>query len=365
MEETIAWLNREMRAPQGAYHAALDADTDGEEGLTYLWKPDQVLETLGGESGRLFCEAYGITSEGNFEHSGLSNPALLDADPGVRDSLEGARRQLLAARNRRPQPGRDDKLLTAWNALLVRGLAQAAFSFGRADWLAMARETALWIWDKMRLKDDRLHPVAYGDEPRGNGLLDDYAYSAEAFLAVASCVDWIHPGESALWIGRAKALVGSARRHFRDPDAAGFFYTSDDHESLVHRKKEWFDNATPSGNSSMVRCLILLQALDRPEPWADDLLAFRQALSGIALSAPSGLSHAFAALVHQAVGIATIKLRPGTGLEPLLAALAARPWRPVFLLQAVEGELTASYQLCIGSQCLAPTDSVEEVAANI
>jgi len=363
--ETIGWLNREMRSPHGGYAAALDADTDGKEGGTYLWSPEEVQSVLGPEMGQRFCAAYGISEGGNFENSGLSNPALLEGDPGARTNLAGARARLLEVRNQRPQPGCDNKCLVSWNALLLRALSRAAFSFGEPAWLDMAREVAGWIWDHMRHSGNRLFSIGYDGEATGNGKLDDYAYTAEAFLALASVVDWCYPGESASWIRRARDLVGVVRTHFRDPNNPGFFFISNDHKALVHRKKEWFDQATPAGNSSLLQALVHLDALTGDPEYAEEVESMKLAYPGITHSAPSAASHALEALVYQAVGIATIKVRQGTDLESIRQALVKRPWRPLFLLVDDSGQLSATYQLCVGTECLAPTDSLEEVVGQV
>ena len=365
VEETIEWLNREMHSPQGAYYASLDADTDGEEGATYVWSPGEVEAVLGEEPGKAFCEAYGITAEGNFENTGKSNPALLEGDPAVRDSLKEARKTLLATRDKRPQPGLDTKCLTAWNALLVRGLARAAFTFGQKAWLESAIETATWIWESMRADGDRLHSVAYGENASGNGTLNDYAWTAEAFLTLASVVEWIQPGESAKWTQRAEALVTMILEHFRDSSGVGFFFTSDDHEAIFHRKKEWFDNSTPSGNSSLIHSLSALKTLTGNGEYAGEIEALKTAYPGITHTAPSAASHALSALVYREIGISTIQYMAGTDLEPLRKALAERPWRPVYLLPDPTGTQLAAFQLCVGTQCLAPTDSVEELVENV
>ncbi|MGC9450648.1 MAG: thioredoxin domain-containing protein [Oceanipulchritudo sp.] len=365
VEETIAWLEREMRHPCHAFHAALDADTGGEEGKTYLWEPAQVETILGEEEGRRFCEVYGITREGNFENSGRSNPTLLDGEIAVRDGLAASRKKLLEARDKRPQPGRDDKCLTAWNALLMRGLARAGFAFGEKKWLGDALRIADWIWGSMRTGEDRLHSVAYDGEAMGNGTLVDYAYSAEGFLALAAVVDWVRPGSSPIWLERAVVLARAAIRHFKDVEGPGFFVTSDDHETLVHRKKEWFDNATPSGNSSLLRVFVDLAALTGGEDFMREIEPLRSALPGVVKSAPSAASHALSGLVYEAIGIATVKVREPAAVEPLRDALAGRPWRPVYILLDESGHLPARYQLCVGTRCLAPTDSVEEVAGHL
>ena len=365
VEETVGWLEREMRAPAGGYHAALDADTEGEEGKTYTWTPAEVAGILGEDAGMRFCEVYGISEEGNFEHSGRSNPALLDGEPAIRDSLAEARKALLEARNRRPQPGKDEKCLTAWNALLIRGLARAGFTFGEKDWLEAARSTAEWLWQTLRRDGNRLHTVAYGNEPAGNGTLPDYTYTAEAFLALSASIDWIHPGESALWRQRAIDLLDVVEGHFSDPEAIGCFYTSDDHERLVHRNKEWYDNATPSGNSSWLQSLAMLEVLTGEARYGKTVSNLATAYPGITATSPAAASHALAGLVYRAIGIAVIKVKAGTDLESLRLALVERPWRPVFIEIDTGGTLQSAYQLCVGTQCLAPTDSLEAVVENL
>lgn len=365
VEETIDWLEREMTSPQGACYAALDADTNGEEGLTYLWNPEQINAVLGDDEGAQLCRAYGITEQGNFENSGLSNPALLTADPEMRTHLASARQKLMAVRDQRPQPGRDEKCLVAWNALLITGLSRAAFTFGRRDWLDRAVSIADWIWKIMRREDGVLASVAYDGVPSGKGILNDYAYSAEAFLALAAVVDWAHPGHSATWIERARELTVVADKQFRDPDGLGFFFTSDQVPALVHRKKDWYDNATPAGISCLIHAHSALASLNGDSGSREHVSQSSTAYPGIINTSPAAASHALSGLVHDAMGIAVIKVTKGTDLEPLREALIKRPWRPVFIIEEASDTLAGTYQLCIGTQCLAPTDSVESLVESI
>ena len=362
VEETIGWLQREMQMDNGAFAAALDADTDGEEGLTYLWSPEEVRTILGEERGGRFCAVYGISAEGNFEATGLSNPSLQAAHEAERDAMAAERAQLLKVRNQRPQPGRDDKCLTAWNALLAKGLARAAFAFNKPEWLQLARQIGKWIWCRMRRDEDRLYSVAYGNEPTGNGHLEDYAYSAEAFLAIAAVVDWQEPGLGAIWRERAATIAGAALRHFKDPDGPGFFYTSDDHESLIHRKKDWFDSATPSGNASMLRVLMDLAHLTGQPKWAAQATALVDVWGGLVESAPAATCHALAGAVYEAIGIATLKFRSEANLAGLRDALASPPWRPVVWMADTVGDLPAAFQLCVVTTCQESTDDLNAVA---
>jgi uncharacterized protein YyaL (SSP411 family) len=365
VEETISWLEREMAAPGGAFYAALDADTEGEEGLTYLWRPEEIRSLLGEEEGERFCKAYGVTEEGNFESTGRTHLTLLEGDPAVREALAGARATLLDERMHRPQPGRDDKLLTAWNALLLRGWTRAAWVFGRKDWMQRARQLAEWIWSTMRSGEDRLHTVAYGDEGRGNGHLDDYTHTIEAFLAYAAVAEWETPGSSVIWKERAQSLLETVQTHFRDTTAVGYFFTSDDHETLVHRKKDWFDNASPSGNASLLHAFSTLGTLTGESSYMEAFEQLKVAYPGIVQAAPAAASHALSAITAQAVGIAVIKTRPDADVESLRAALVARPWRPVHVEPADPSHQSAAYQLCVGTECLAPTDDPLELAAQL
>jgi len=361
VEETIGWLEREMAAGNGAFYSALDADTDGREGATYLWSPDEVIRILGEETGKAFCETYGISKGGNFEASGLSNPALLSGDPGIRDGFRDARLSLLRSRNQRPQPGRDEKCLVAWNALLLRGMARAGFIFGNRDWLSMATGIAEWIWNQMRYADGSLASVAYGNHIRGTGNLNDYAYTAEAFLALAAVIDWLRPGDSAIWTERAGVLLEQAETLFSDPDGFGYYFTSVSQEPLVHRKKDWYDNATPAGISCLIHAHAYMYALTGDARSAKVLGELETAYPGIMNTSPAAASHALSGLVYRAIGHAVIKVRPGTGLEDLRRALVSRPWRPVFLVVDSTQQLPATYQLCVGSNCLEPTNHLQEI----
>jgi uncharacterized protein YyaL (SSP411 family) len=214
VEETIGWLEREMSAEGGGFYAALDADSEGEEGRYYVWTPEQIDSVLGPtEAARDIRAAYNITAEGNFEH-GNSNPALVEADFAVRAKLAPARQQLLAYReaNRVP-PGKDTKISTAWNALLIRSMADAGFYFNRPEWLQRARKAADFIWSELTEELDgalRLKAVYYeGVGAQVDGFLHDYALAAEAFLAIASKIDWVEPGASVIYLERAEACVES------------------------------------------------------------------------------------------------------------------------------------------------------------
>jgi uncharacterized protein len=251
-ERTVDWLAREMMAPGGAFYSAQDADSEHEEGKFYVWTPAQVQDLLTHEEWAVAAPAWALDQPANFEdiHWHLQQPvpiAVLATRLGVpgevvAERLEAARAKLFAARQMRIPPGRDDKILTSWNALMITGLAHAGRVMGRADWIARAQASA----DQLRTtvwKDGRLFASLTPSGPKLTGYLDDYAFMLEAMLELMQA-DY---RESDLnW---ARELGEALLDHFEDGVAGGFFFTAHDHEALIHRSKPGFDNATPSGNA--------------------------------------------------------------------------------------------------------------------
>lgn len=364
VRETIAWLDREMASPQGGYYSALDADSEGEEGRFYVWTPAQVSEVLGEERGGTFCHAYGISEEGNFEN-GTSQAVLLESESAVREGFAEERAKLLAARAARVRPGRDEKRLVAWNCLVVLGLSEAAWTFGEPRWLQQARAVVDWMWSDLTAGDGsqlKLARGAYDGGAFGAGMLDDYASLAEACLAVAAYVDWIDAGSSQAYIERARQLVAVIESRFSDPESLGYFFTYVDKGDVLQRKKEWFDNAVPSGHSSLLHVLRDLAQLDGEITGSERFQRLSAAYPGYSRRVPQAIGHALSALTQAAVGVATIKVRQGVEIEALRAALVGRPYRRVFVEVVSESEASAAYQLCVGAQCLAPTEHLELIA---
>jgi uncharacterized protein YyaL (SSP411 family) len=254
-EDTASWVMREMQSPEGGYYSSLDADSEHEEGKFYVWKPQEVSALLGADEYAVVERHYGLNLPSNFENhawhlhvaESLTETALkldrLHAD--CERLLSAARTKLLAARERRVRPGRDEKILTSWNALMIEGMARAAAVFDRPDWLASARSALkfrrrrLWTGDNgggrllATFKDERAHLNAY---------LDDYAYLLAALLEVMQVQFRVDDLE---W---AEELADVLLEQFEDRQGGGFFFTSHDHERLIHRPKTGHDNATPSGN---------------------------------------------------------------------------------------------------------------------
>jgi len=241
-DETAAWVMREMQSPEGGYYSSLDADSEGEEGKYYVWSVDEVRALLTPEEFALASKAYGLDGPPNFENHAWHLVLAHPVEEAQRATLEAARARLFAAREKRVRPGRDDKILTSWNALMIAGMARAARVFGRDDWLASARRALdflrehLWNGGRMLAtsKDGRAHLDAY---------LDDHAYLLAALLEMLQAdfrtrdLQW------------ARELGDALMARFHDDEGRGFFFTSHDHEALIQRPKPGPDNATPSGNA--------------------------------------------------------------------------------------------------------------------
>lgn len=357
-EETVSWMEREMALPNGLFAASLDADSEGHEGRYYVWTPSQVEQVLGQEEGARFCHAYGISEDGNFEH-GASNPVLLTPDFAERERFAPARRALLEARRQRPAPTRDPKAIVSWNGFAIRGLSEAGLLLGRPDWVRRAEQAAEALWSMTTSGEARLPAVIYGEAGRGRGSLDDHAAVAEGFLALASAINLCDPQREGVWRERAGALAETVLRRFSDPDRPGFFFTADDHERLPLRRKEWFDQATPSGQSSMLHVASNLYAVTGEDRWGR--LLETASYPGILSKAPSAVSHALTAFTENAMGIAVIKGGTGSSWEALLAALQPSPWRRTVLVNSTELP-PGRFQLCVGPSCQLPEADPEAIA---
>ncbi len=366
VEETIDWLEREMSASCGAFYASLDADSEGEEGRYYVWKPEEIDAIL---EPSVACEVrttYNITNEGNFEKN-RSNPALVEPDFAVRQRLTQARKKLREHREaERVAPGKDTKISLSWNCMLIRALADAGFYFNRPEWLRQARRAVDFIWDSMAevsvdgaasLKS--IYYEEYG--AKIDGFLHDYALAAEANFAVASKIDWLDAGASAIYRERAYACLKTALNKFKDPVSMGYFYTAEDVETPVARRKEWFDNAIPSGNSALLQALTGAYALTGERIYSDAIQSLLSIYADYAKKVAAGVAHALeAAAVHQQ-GVLLIKVASGQSLDELRHVLTKRPWCRIFIQTVEADRLPGLYQFCMGSQCHAPVNTVAEL----
>ena len=259
-EETADWLRRDMGHPEGAYYSTLDADSEGHEGRFYVWQAEEVRRLLAPREFEVLAGRFGLDREPNFEgrwHLHAYQPLAEVAqaagiEPGEADALlESARAKLLAARNNRVWPARDEKILSSWNGLAIAGMAAAARSLGRADAAESAARAADFL-HRHCWHQGRLLAVYKDGRSRFPGYLDDYASLGWGLIELAQA-SW-----DARWINWAIELAEALLEHFEDRESGGFYFTSDDHEQLIHRPKTFADDATPSGNGMAARFLLRL-----------------------------------------------------------------------------------------------------------
>jgi uncharacterized protein len=262
VEETLGFVEREMLSPEGGFISSLDADTEGEEGVTYVWTKTEIEAELGPDA-ELFCAAYGVTDDGNWEGRTILSRVLGDAwvaetlgtdATDVARRLGAARSRLLAVRDRRPQPRRDDKVLAAWNGLMLGAFADAATALGVDAWAGVAIRAADLQLTEVRAADGRLRRSFKDGRARQTGVLEDYSHLADGLLALYEATF------DERWFVAARELADSMLEHFADP-RGGFFDTADDHEALITRPKGLQDNASPSGNAMAATVLLRLAAL--------------------------------------------------------------------------------------------------------
>ena len=250
-EATADWLLREMQAPEGGYYSSLDADSEGAEGLFYLWRPEPARAALTTEEWELFAPLHGLDQKPNFEGQWHLKRTEDELEEGQQALLASARAKLLAQRETRVRPGRDDKVLTSWNALTIKGMARAGRILGRADYLKSA-ERALAFLRHTHWRDGRLLATSRDGRAQLAAYLDDHAFLIDALLELLQA-RW--SSADLAWL---QALAALLLKRFEDRDQGGFFFTADDQEVLIQRPKPLGDEATPAGNGVAARALLRL-----------------------------------------------------------------------------------------------------------
>ena len=328
IEETIAFLVREMRLPGGAFAASLDADSEGHEGKFYVWSAAEVVDVLGPDEAAFFASVYDITPAGNFEGTSIPNrlahQALLSEAEESR--LTAARERLLARRAERIRPATDDKVLADWNGLAIAALAFAGATFGRADWVTLARDAHAFIHATMS-RDGRLAHAWRDGKSVYPGLATDYAAMIKASLALHAAT------LETSYLAAAESLAVMLRRHHWDDDAPGYFLPADDAEALILRPRSTTDEATPSANSVMAANLVRLWRLTGKDAWradADAIIAAAPIAEN--LFAASGMLSALD--LRLGATDVVLVLPPETAGAPLLDAVRAA-WTPNTVLAVV------------------------------
>ena len=257
-QETLDYVLREMTDPAGGWYASQDADSEGEEGKFFVWTPEEIREVLGDDAEE-FMRVYGVTAEGNFEGSNILS---LVGTIEEREALAPARQKLLARREGRIRPAQDDKVLTAWNGLMLAAMAEAGRAIDDERYREAAERNAAFVLRELRQENGRLLRTWRADQAKLNGYLEDYAYLIEGLLELYQTT--FEPR----WFVAAGELADAMIAHFQAPER-GFFDTSDDHETLISRPRDLQDNATPSGNAMAVTVLYKLAGLTKNQQYVD------------------------------------------------------------------------------------------------
>jgi uncharacterized protein YyaL (SSP411 family) len=324
--EIVAWLQREMLAEADAeghraFAASLDADSEGVEGKFYVWDEAEIDEVLGAEA-PFFKHVYGVSAEGNWEDTNILNrghqAGLLE--PADEKRLMAAREKLLARRAARIRPGWDDKVLCDWNGLMIASLAQAAQIFARPDWLRLAEEAFAFIDRNMRDDGGRLKHAWRAGKCAHPATLDDHANLARAALMLYQA------GGKAAHLAAARRFVADLDAHYWDPDGGGYFFTADDTGDVIIRTKSANDNATPSGNGTMLEVLTRLHHLTGEVAYGARAEQLRRAFAGEIQRNFFPLANFLNGADFElfATDIVIIGTRGEPGTEALLSTLLAR-----------------------------------------
>ncbi|HEY1327678.1 MAG TPA: thioredoxin domain-containing protein [Casimicrobiaceae bacterium] len=374
----VGWMVREMRAPDGAWYASLDADSEGEEGRFYVWTPDEARALLTPEQWAVAAPFFGLDGPPNFEghawHLRIVTPLADVASqlgipvPTAQACLAGAKTALFRAREQRVRPGRDDKILTSWNALAIAALARAARALGDRRLADLAFD-AFDAVTRVAWRDRRLYATRLGDAPALNGYLDDYAFM------LAAALELMQTRFRARDFTFARALADALLERFEDWQRGGFWFTSHDHEKLFHRTKPAQDSATPSGNGVAAGALLALGHLCSEPRYIDAAERTLRLFAPTLADAPGGCSTLLTALedleapptsvivrgdaheAHEWQRAVERSYRPGVRVFDVSGAAEL----PAQLDKGVPGTDGATAWVCRGTACLPASRSLHDV----
>jgi uncharacterized protein YyaL (SSP411 family) len=321
-EETLDWMLREMRGPEGGFYSALDADSEGVEGRFYVWTVDELREVLGDEADAAIVY-FGATPGGNFEGA---NILTRSGDPPER--LDEIRRRLYKVRAERVWPGLDDKRLTAWNALAIGALADAGAVLERDDYVDAAASCAEFVLRDLRDGDGRLLRTYKDGKAKLNAYLEDHAFLVEALLSLYEAT--FDPR----WFTAARETADAMIARFADDERGGFFETSSDHERLVARRKDLEDNPIPAGNSSAAYGLLRLAALTGEHEYERRAVGVIRLLHTVAPRHPQAFAHLLQAIDFHLARVREVAL-VGEDTRPLERVVRGR-FRPHIVLAGGE-----------------------------
>lgn len=356
--ETAEFLLAELATAEGAFASSLDADSEGEEGRFYVWTPSQLVDALGPEAAARAAELFAVSEAGTFERG--ASVLALPADPAEPEQFAELRDRLRSARATRVRPGRDDKVVVAWNGLAIAALAETGLLLGRPELVAAARRAATMIVE-VHLVAGRLRRTSRDGRVGAHaGVLEDYGDLAEGLLTLHQVT-----GERR-WLEVSAALLEVVLDHFGD-GAGGFYDTPDDGEVLVARPRDPEDNAAPSGASAATGALLTFAALTGSARHRDAAMAALETFGPLAARYPRFAGWACAVAEAAAAGPVEVAVVD----RPDLAAVARRTCSPgaVVVTQGssplLEGRPSGAAYVCRGFACQAPTVEAARLAEQL
>ncbi|MDO8704648.1 MAG: thioredoxin domain-containing protein [Sulfuricaulis sp.] len=365
------WAMREMQSPNGGFYSSLDADSEHEEGKFYLWTPEQVASLLSAEEYAVAAVHYGLDQPPNFEgkHWNLLVARPLDELAQAQQLLANAKQKLFAARENRVRPGRDEKILVSWNALMIKGMAHAGRMLGEPAWIASAQRATDFIRTAM-WRNGRLLATCKDDKAHLNAYLDDYAFLLDALLELLQAE--FRPTD----LKFARALADVLLEQFEDAQESGFFFTSHDHEKLIHRPKPGHDNATPSGNGVAAFALQRLGHLLGEVRYLEAAECTLKLYYPVLAQQPSGFASMLTALREYLTPPQIVILRSAPGASAAWRRQLLQRYWPDTLIIALEGEFAGlpemlakplsqevSAWVCQGVRCLPVIKDCNELVA--
>lgn len=300
--ETMEFIEREMTDESGGFYSSFDADSEGEEGKYYVWTKAEIDDLLG-ERSEIFCDYFSVTSIGNWEGNNILFVTQKKEDLVNKYQIgeklfdriiSESKKILFEERNKRIRPGLDDKILTSWNALMLRGYVDAYSAFGEKKFLDAALKNGEFILNKMMNEDGRLNRNFKQGKSSINAFLDDYSYTIEAFISLYEATF------DEKWIYSAKKLVDYVMLHFKNEQSDFFFYTSDQDDPLIARKIDFSDNVTPSSNSSLALGLFKLSRFFYNDIYEESAINLLKAIKNYAVMHPTFHSYWLTAAVNLA-----------------------------------------------------------------
>jgi uncharacterized protein YyaL (SSP411 family) len=333
-EGIVHYVTRDLGHPGGGWYGAEDADSEGVEGLFYLWSEEELRAVCGADADEV-ARYFGVTAAGNFEdpHTGVRGNILhvVDRTEEPPAAVVRSRPRLLAARAARTRPGLDDQVLVGWNALFARSLAEAAGAFERADWLDAARRAGRFLLASRRRPDGRLPHGWQGGGARGLGFAEDYAALLEALVSLAEVDD-------VAWLDDARRIADDLLARFGDPEGGGFFTTGTDAETLMVRPKDLQDGAIPAASSLAASGLLRLAALTGEDRYAEPARRWLRTLGPLLGEHPSAFPYLLGALERTLTPPLEVALvGAGPGLDALQREVRGRLLPNAVTLSAAAG----------------------------